>query len=226
MTSPRTFARWEQRATARVLEARGAQILERSRQIVAAGFELLQREGLDALTIRAVLKKTGLSRRAFYERFADKDELMLAIFEETIRRAAQHYGEKILSLSSPLDRLRLIVTSMVLGSGSSADGGTRRNRRWSVAMVREHLRLAESRPDELQATLSPLIELLAQQLADGMEAGLVRRCSPERLAMFVYNLVATTVHTEMLSAKAATDHEQRAQLAADVWEFCRRAIVA
>src|SRR3954464_14822029 len=53
-------ASWEQRSTHRVLEARRDQILERSRQIVAAAYELLDKEGLEGLTIRAVLKKTGL----------------------------------------------------------------------------------------------------------------------------------------------------------------------
>ena len=65
-------AHWEQRSSHRVLEARRDQILERSRQIVDAAYELLEEEGLEGLTIRAVLTRTGLSRRAFYERFADK----------------------------------------------------------------------------------------------------------------------------------------------------------
>jgi len=88
-----THARWEERSTHRVLAAHREQILERSRQIVEAAYQLLEEKGLEGLTIRAVLTKTGLSRRAFYERFADKDELVLAVFEETIRLATNHYGE-------------------------------------------------------------------------------------------------------------------------------------
>jgi hypothetical protein len=92
-------------------------------------------------------------------------------------------------------------------------------------MCREHLRLAESRPHDLQAALSPLLKLIAEQLCDGMQAGVVRNCAPEPLATLVYNLVSTTVHTEMLTEKSVQpDRERRLQLAADIWEFCRRAI--
>src|SRR5580658_7265774 len=84
---------WEQRSSHRVLEARRDQILERSRQIVDAAYELLEEEGLEGLTIRAVLSRTGLSRRAFYERFADKDDLVLAVFEHTIRMATSQYDK-------------------------------------------------------------------------------------------------------------------------------------
>src|ERR1700732_1003359 len=88
-------ARWEERSTNRVLESRRDQILERSRQFVEAAYELLEEQGLQGLTIRAVLDKTGLSRRAFYERFADKDELVLAVFEHTIRLATDLYSERV-----------------------------------------------------------------------------------------------------------------------------------
>jgi len=207
----------------RVIDTSRDQILERSRRIVEAAYELLE-EGLEVLTIRAVLAKTGLSRRAFYERFSGKDDLVLAVFEDTIRRAADHYREQIRPLKEPTERLQLIITWLVLGR--EAVGGEARNRgdRRGAAMSREHLRLAESRPEELQAALRPLIALIAEQLCDGMEAGVVRPGDPRRLASLVYNLVSTTVHTELLAPE--TVRADREQLAADIWEFCRRAIAA
>ena len=94
-------------------------------------------------------------------------------------------------------------------------------------MSREHLRLAESRPNELQTALSPLMTLIARQLSDGMELGVVRHCAAGRLAALVYNLVSTTVHSELLAQETAQpDPARRAELAADIWEFCRRAIAA
>jgi AcrR family transcriptional regulator len=219
-------ARWEERATSRVLAARRDQILERSRHLVEAAHELWEEEGLDGLTIRAVLDKTGLSRRAFYERFADKDELVLAVFEQTMRLAAAHFSEQIKTLSDPTERLRIIVTGIVLGSTLETVSSEQNNRR-GAAMSREHLRLAESRPKELQAALSPLITLLAQQLSAAMAVGLVRLGAAQRLAALVFNLVSTTMHTELLAAEGAEpDRERRIQLAADIWEFCRRAIAA
>lgn len=220
-----TPARWEERSTNRVLESRRDQILGRSRQIVEAGYELLETEGLEGLTIRAVLKKTGLSRRAFYERFADKDELVLAVFEQTIRLAASHYSEQFEALPDPMERLQLMVTSIVLGRSTLEGADNEQGNRRGAAMSREHLRLAESRPDDLQAALSPLITLIARQLSDGMKVGVVRHSDPQRLAALVYNLVSTTVHAELLAEKTAhRDRARRVQLAADIWEFCRRAL--
>jgi AcrR family transcriptional regulator len=220
-------ARWETRSTSRVVEAGRDQILERSRKIVEAAYQLLGQDGLDGLTIRAVLKKTGLSRRAFYERFAGKDDLMLAVFEETIRLAARYYREEIKALPDPLARLKLIVTSIVLRRSLQQGAEDEQSDRRGAAMSREHLRLAESHPDDLQATLSPLISMITQILSDGMAAGVVRQDDPRRLATLVYNLVSTTVHSELLAQKSAKpSREHRLRLADDLWEFCRRAIAA
>lgn len=205
----------------------GEQFAERTRQIVDAAYDLLEEEGLEGLTIRAVLKRTGLARRALYERFAGKDDLVLAVFEQTIRRAASHYGEQVLALPDPIDGLRLIVTSIVLGRGTADEEDSVAINRRGAAMSREHLRLAESRPDDLQAALDPLIALIARLLSDGMEAGLVRSYPARRLATLVYNLVSTTVHTEFLTQDVVhLDHDRRARLADEIWEFCRRAIAA
>lgn len=203
------------------------QFLDRSRQIVAAGYDLLEEDGLEGLTIRAVLAKTGLARRAFYERFAGKDDLVLAVFEQTIRLAAYHYGSLVAPIADPVERLRLIVTCIVLGTGSLEEVESVGNSRRGAALSREHLRLAESRPDDLQAALNPLIQLIAQQLEAGMETGKVRNYAPQRLAALVYNLVSITVITELVAqVGTGADHSRRAQLANDIWDFCWRAIAA
>lgn len=221
-----TLSGWETRSGNRVLQASREQLLKRSRKIVEAAYELLDEEGLEGLTIRAVLSKTGLSRRAFYERFADKDDLVLAVFEESVRAAASFYQAELTALADPLDRLRRIITNIVLADkaedgGDSELAGSRRG----AALSREHLRLAESRAADLQAALAPLVELIAQQLADGMAAGVVRQTDPRRLATLVYNLVSTTVHSALLAEGSAhSGRAQRLQLADNIWEFCHGGI--
>lgn len=220
-------AQWEDRTAQRVMEGGRDQILERSRRIVAAAYQLLEESGLEGLTIRAVLDKTGLSRRAFYERFEGKDDLVLAVFEQTIRLATSHYSAQVRTLADPMERLRLIVFGIVLGRESlDGDDSTLSHRR-GAAMSREHLRLAESRPDDLQLAVRPLITLVAEQLAAGMSAGVVRAGDPQRLATLVYNLVSTTVHTQLLAQESVqADSADRTRLAEDLWEFCRRAVAA
>lgn len=218
-------ARWEQRSANRVLETGRDQILERSRKLVEAAYDLLEEQGLEGLTIRAVLKRTGLSRRAFYERFQGKDDLVLAVFEHTILAAAGHLSELVRATADPIERLRQIVNSIVLGNMTLAAPDNAQSNRRSAALSREHLRLAESRPADLQAALKPLLAVITQQLSDGMEAGSVRRDDARRMAALMYNLLSTTVHTELLAQESAPpDRVERERLAADIWEFCRRAI--
>ncbi|WP_336968730.1 helix-turn-helix domain-containing protein [Sphingobium aromaticiconvertens] len=200
---------------------------DRSRQIVAAAYDLLDEAGLEGLTIRAVLARTGLARRAFYDRFAGKDDLVLAVFAHTLRAAATFFGEQVRDLPDPMTRMHYIVTSIVLGRGSmdtgAGDGGQRRG----AALSREHLRLAEARPAELHRAVSPLVDLIATQLGDGMAAGQVRPSPVQRLAVLVYNLVSATVHTELLAEEGTRpDLDRRTALAEEIWEFCRRAIMA
>ncbi len=197
----------------------------RWRQIVDAAYYLLEEQGLEGLTIRAVLARTGLARRAFYDRFVGKDDLVLAVFEQTIRSAAVHYDRQEARHSNPLERLEMVVTSLVLARGTLIDGTTITATRRAAAMSREHLRLAEARPEDLQAALEPLIALLTRTLSEGMEAGDVRRSDARRLAVLIYNLVSSTTHTELLTQAASPPGSVRRQhLADDIWEFCRRAI--
>ncbi len=200
---------------------------DRSQVIVAAAYALLEEEGLDALTIRAVLMRTRLSRRAVYDRFAGKDDLMVAVFQHVLGLSALRFREQIAGIGDPIERLKMIVTGIVLGRLAVIDGAVAAGNRLGAAMSREHLRLAEARPDELQRALAPLIDLIAAQLSDGMAQGVVRKGDARRLAALVYNLVSSSVHQELLAQESGQSTLARqAEFAAEVWDFCRYAVSA
>jgi AcrR family transcriptional regulator len=196
----------------------------RRQSIIAAANELLDRGGLEELTIRAMLKRTGLARRAFYERFSSKDDLVLAVFADTLEQAGAFLAEQVSREPDAVAQLRAIVMGLVLGTEPSQGGiGARR----VAAIVREHLRLAQSRPAELESALRPLLQVIADRISAGIRAGQLRDCDPVLQARLIYNLIASTVHIELLmeeSGEAAGFRRQR--LADEIWEFCRRAIVA
>lgn len=200
----------------------------RAVQIIAAAYALLEEEGLEGLTIRAVLARTGLARRAFYERFAGKDDLVLAVFEQTLARAAKWFGAEAARADNSMDRLQLVVNGIVLGRmGISGDQDPAPSDRRSAALSREHLRLADARPQDLQAALSPLLVLLTDIVTEGMADGTFRPADPALQARLVYNLVSTTVHTELLSHEGlAPDRAARQSLATHIWDFCRCAVAA
>jgi hypothetical protein len=95
------------------------------------------------------------------------------------------------------------------------------------AIVREHMRLAQSRPAELESALRPLLQVIAEQISEGIRTGQLRPCDPVLQATLIYNLVATTIHPELLIGESGRlSSERRQKLADEIWEFCRRAIMA
>jgi AcrR family transcriptional regulator len=217
--APRAPARWEERSVSRVLRSGRERVLARSRRLVQAAGELISESGFEGLTVRAVLDRTRLSRRAFYERFDGMDDLILAVFEQTMRDGAATFRADTAGIDDPLERLRFIIETMV--SRARSDSAVR----LMVAMSREHLRLAEARPDDLDRALEPLTSVIAEQLAAGMERGVVRRADAFQLAKLVHSLVAATIHASLLSR--ASGGEARPEASAEaLWEFCLRAVRA
>lgn len=199
----------------------------RAQQLVAAAYDLLAEGGLEGLTIRAVLARTGLARRAFYDNFAGKDDLVLAVFAETLHAAARQLGAWADECATPIERLRFIISAIVMGRFGRGETPVGARDLRGAALSREHMRLAESHPEELQAALRPLLGVIAGYLSQGMADGSVRCGDPDRLALLVYNLVSTTVHTELLAEESGIpDKARRSALADELWDFCRRAVTA
>jgi AcrR family transcriptional regulator len=56
--------------------------------LLDAALELVGTEGWQAATVRAICTRARLTPRYFYESFADRDELLLALFDELVQEAA------------------------------------------------------------------------------------------------------------------------------------------
>ena len=66
--------------------------------------------------------------------------------------------------------------------------------------------------------------MLMEQLAAGMERGVVRQADASQLATLVHSLVVATIHASLLSR--ASDAVRAEDSAAALWEFCLRAVRA
>ena len=128
------------------------------------------------------------------------------------------------ALPTPVDKIRVIVLGLVFGALARDEAfGEKR----VSAIIHEHLRLAQSRPAELQNALRPLLTVIADPIAAGIGGGQLRACDPALQARLIYNLIATTLHTELLMEELGeAASERRRRLADEIWEFCRRAIIA
>jgi|ERR1700722_1735393 len=66
----------------------GAQVVEmQRRRLLSAAVELVYEHGARALTVALICERASLSRRTFYELYADRDVCLLAAFEDAVERA-------------------------------------------------------------------------------------------------------------------------------------------
>jgi AcrR family transcriptional regulator len=152
--------------------------------------------GLEAVTLRPILERSGLSRRAFYERFDGMDDVLLALFEDTMARGAEGLARRIAKVEGAPAKIETLVRGMASSAQSSS-----RSRRYVLAMSSEHARLAEQRPAELHEATRPLNRLMARLLEQGMDEGTIRRADPEGLAEMLHALVASEVRRNLHLAR-------------------------
>jgi AcrR family transcriptional regulator len=72
---------------------------ERRSLFLDAAFDLLGSEGWSATTVRAVIERTGLNPRYFYESFGGLDELVVAVYDQVV----EQLGDVVVAALGPAD---------------------------------------------------------------------------------------------------------------------------
>src|SRR6478672_10528362 len=96
---------WRELAVARSLDPARVRAEKRVQRFLDAALELMTRPGEKEFTVQEVVERSGQSLRGFYQYFAGKHELLLALFEESIRATADHLREVVAEETKPLDRV-------------------------------------------------------------------------------------------------------------------------
>jgi AcrR family transcriptional regulator len=156
----------------------------RRAELAAAVWRLASREGLDAVTMRAVSAEAGWSTGALAHYFADKEELVLFAFETVADRVGRRIVKAAEDARDPLELLR---TQLVEGLPLDAE------RRSEVRVWFAFLGLAESRPRLARAGRDAYRlwrDRVAKTLAAGQRQGIVDDAvDPEREAAALVALV-------------------------------------
>src|SRR5438105_15732105 len=100
---------WRKRAVSRSLTAARSRAEQRVQRFLDAAFALIDEKETTDFTIQEVIDRSGQSLRAFYQHFNGKDELLLALFEETVREAADDIRKTVDTETTPLERLHTFV---------------------------------------------------------------------------------------------------------------------
>ena len=88
--------------TARPTNLRGS---NRRQDLLDAAARLFARQGFHATSIRDIARAVGMLPGSLYYHVASKDELLLAVYEEGVRRIAEHVDAAVARADAPWDRL-------------------------------------------------------------------------------------------------------------------------
>ncbi|MCU1686508.1 MAG: TetR family transcriptional regulator [Amycolatopsis sp.] len=85
----------------------------RHRLLLDAGLDLLGTTGSAAVSVRAVCRHAKLTERYFYESFADREQLVLAVYEHVGAQAHQALLDAVREAPEPAARAEAAVTAFV-----------------------------------------------------------------------------------------------------------------
>ena len=195
---------WQQRALDRSLVEAKRRALNKSNGFVEAAMELLDSTGGLNFTVQDVVDRSKLSLRSFYQTFASKDDLLLALFEECVATAAAWQRGKMVRHDEPIEQIRVFLTS--LWSNQLSPEVVR-------ALSLYNLTLSASRPSDLAHALEPQLNVLHEAVERGVATGQVRDdIDARRLSEILLHTGNAAVHTTILQ----TGNESPD----DVWAFC------
>jgi AcrR family transcriptional regulator len=161
-------------AVARSLDSARLRSEGRVQRFLDAGFELLSRaESGKEFTVQEVVDRSGQSLRSFYQYFAGKHELLLALFDEAILSTADRLEEQISRQDTPLERLHTFVVEYYRMCLPAPKGRASKNNPTPVMAEFCHQLLTGHQTEAARAFV-PLVTLLEKVLDEAVEAGDVR----------------------------------------------------
>ena len=198
------LAGWQQRALDRSLVDARRRALSKSNGFVRAAMKLLQDSGGLHFTVQEVVDRSNLSLRSFYQTFASKDDLLLALFEEYVATAADWQRDRMAKHDDPVDQIRDFLTSLWVGKLSPDV---------VRALAVYNMTLSSTRPADLAHALEPQLLVLLEAVERGIASGQVRDdIGSRRLAEILLHTGNAAVHTTILQTGSESPD--------DVWAFC------
>jgi len=171
--TPAATPTWREQAVARSLDSARSRAEKRVQRFLDAAVELMATDTGSEFTVQELVARSRQSLRSFYQYFAGKHELLLALFEESVRSTAEHLQKLIAKEDDPLDRLhRFTVEYYRVCRPASKEKPSKRSP--TPAMSEFARQLLTDHPKEAARAYVPLVVLLEQVLDDAAAAGRIR----------------------------------------------------
>jgi AcrR family transcriptional regulator len=169
--------------------------------------------------VQEVVERSSQSLRSFYQHFDGKHELLLALFEDALRRTTGQVAAAAGAKADPVDALRTAVE--LLFELSRPDPGAHRPLFTEFAP-----RLMLSHPSEVRRAHAPLLDLLTALTAAAADGGQLRPgLQPRRIAALTMETVMFTAQTSGAPYPGDVDGATARPVSADeVWDFIAHGI--
>jgi AcrR family transcriptional regulator len=211
---------WRERAVARSLNAARSRAEVRVQRFLDAAFSLIDEKGTTEFTIQEVIDRSKQSLRGFYQYFDGKDELILALFEETVGEATDDLRSVVESTDDPLDGLRAFTIRLHEWCDPSEKPRRKsaHNRRPVMDFA---VHLTSDHADRVKAAMAPISRMMVELVDAANGAGAISVDDPRRAAALVQQTVMYSWFGNRLAESA------RSRLSAEAtWEFCLHGLTA
>jgi AcrR family transcriptional regulator len=204
---------WKRLSIERSLQGPRARAKERTDRFVATAIELMEECGNIDFTVQDVVDRSKMSIRTFYNFFASKDDLLVAVHETILaNEVVPRMRSKCEAVSDPIERVEAYIKGIY--DLTSNPGPVSR------ALTTYSNRLTETRPQDLERAFKPQTDLVAELIEGAMAAGRLHTpLTAESAARLLHHAVLATIHARILGAEQ-TD----GVTAADLWTFCSSGI--
>jgi AcrR family transcriptional regulator len=208
---------WRDLAVARSLDPARVRAEKRVQRFLDAALELMNSAPGKDFTVQEVVERSGQSLRSFYQYFAGKYELLLALFEESVRSTADHLREVTAEQTDPLERLHVFVTEYHRVCQPAPKGRTAKKGPTPV-MAEFAQQLLTTHPKEASRAFVPLVSLFDEVLDEASAAGVVRPgVSGDGIAGVVLQAVMFNAFARTISGSTARRSPE--DVAEELWQF-------
>jgi AcrR family transcriptional regulator len=211
VSSPREEPAWKQRAVERSIRTAKVRAGQRVQRFLDAAQAIITEKGTTDFTVQEVVDRSRQSLRSFYLQFDGKHELLLALFEDALSRAADRIRAAMSAHSDPLERLKVAVT--LLFELCKPDPSARPPLFTDFAP-----QLLISHPGEVKVAHAPLLVLFTELMEEAGSAGELRPDAvPRRMAAMTIQTIMFIAQSSGISDEENIHHPISGD---EVWAFC------
>ena len=205
---------WREQAVSRRLVKTRERAKERVQRFLDAALLLIEDKASADFTIQEVVERSGQSLRSFYQYFDGKNELLFALFEESVREAVADISAAVEVETEPLDRLRTFTFHLYDWCAPN-DSEARRGEFNRLPITEFSWNLGMRNPERVGNVMRPISRTLVRLLDEAKEANVLNIPNTQHAA----TLLQQTVMHSWLFARVVDDPRSRVSRE-EVWAFC------